>query len=737
MLERSEITLVLGPTNTGKTHRAIERMLDHESGMMGLPLRLLAREVYDRVTARVGEDRVALVTGEEKRVPRRPAYWVCTVEAMPMDREVDFLAVDEVQLAESPERGHVFTDRILHARGRKETWFLGSHTMRRILGELVPTAKVAEFPRLSSLRFADGDRLARLPKRSALVAFSMHDVYEAAERLRATQGGAAVVLGALSPRTRNAQVAMFEAGDVDYVVATDAIGMGLNLDVRHVAFRALRKFDGREERELELSEIAQIAGRAGRYVRDGTFGTLLPVRMPRSVAQAVEAHVLPDVRRLTYRSSDLDFSSLAALQASLRAPPPRPFLVPLRDAEDAAVLDRLAAMPEVRARVHGEERLRLLWDIAQIPDYRKLLLESHVELARRLFAALSEGPIRDEVFARFVAHLAETDFDEETLVARIADTRTWTYVAHRNGWVENAEEWRAKTRAIEDRLSDALHTRLVGRFVDTSRRRGKPRNLGGSFQALAKLLVDDDSVRGDPVERIVAATRNDLSVDDAGYVLLQPDGERIGKLTRGATIDKPNARYLGEVTGGGRVRIERRLLAFARDLAEDLLGPLRAAVRRAPELRGIGYFLEQGLGACRAVDVAQVLAALSAEGRAALAEADFEWGRVVAVLPETLTPDAMQLRRILVEAYLERTIPPLGLTAPAKSVQDARIACALGYPLFGPRAIRADIAEEALGPALEGEPVSDDALALLGVSASELSAMVDVARDGDREPDDD
>ncbi len=302
------------------------------------------------------------------------------------------------------------------------------------------------------------------------------------------------------------------------------------------------------------------------------------------------------------------------------------------------------------------------------------------------------------------------------------------------GWRTPSARRAAPSR--RDRL-DALHTRLVGRFVDTSRRRGKPRNLGGSFQALAKLLVDDDSVRGDPVERIVAATRNDLSVDDAGYVLLQPDGERIGKLTRGATIDKPNARYLGEVTGGGRVRIERRLLAFARDLAEDLLGPLRAAVRRAPELRGIGYFLEQGLGACRAVDVAQVLAALSAEGRAALAEADFEWGRVVAVLPETLTPDAMQLRRILVEAYLERTIPPLGLTAPAKSVQDARIACALGYPLFGPRAIRADIAEEALGPALEGEPVSDDALALLGVSASELSAMVDVARDGDREPDDD
>ena len=312
------MTALLGPTNTGKTHHAIERMLEHPSGMIGLPLRLLAREVYDKITARVGESKVALVTGEEQRVPRRPAYWVATTEAMPVEHEVDFVAVDEVQLAAHPQRGHVFTSRLLSARGRVETWLMGAATMRNALRELVPTALQVEHPRLSSLRFAGSAPLARLPPRSAVVAFSMPHVYELADRLRKRRGGAAIVLGALSPRTRNAQVAMFQAGEVDCLVATDAIGMGLNLGVEHVAFAATRKFDGRGVREVDDAELGQIAGRAGRWIHDGTFGTVTPLSLPVGVAHAVETHTFSPVRRVQWRSDDLDFASLPALEGIAR-----------------------------------------------------------------------------------------------------------------------------------------------------------------------------------------------------------------------------------------------------------------------------------------------------------------------------------------------------------------------------------------------------------------------------------
>ncbi|MEZ4382829.1 MAG: helicase-related protein [Nannocystaceae bacterium] len=313
------VTALLGPTNTGKTHRAIERMLDHRTGMIGLPLRLLAREVYDRVSARVGEGTVALVTGEEKRVPARPRYWVCTVESMPVDRPVDFLAVDEIQLAAHRQRGHVFTDRLLRARGRVETWVLGAWTIAPLLRELLPDARIDSRPRFSELRHVGESKLSSLPPRTAVVAFTAERVYELAERLRRRRGGAAVVLGALSPRTRNAQVAMYQAGEVDYLVATDAIGMGLNMDVDHVAFAGLDKFDGREHRPLERDELAQIAGRAGRFQRDGTFGTIEEVGpLPPPVAAAIERHSFAPLPRLVWRSADLDFRSIDALIASLR-----------------------------------------------------------------------------------------------------------------------------------------------------------------------------------------------------------------------------------------------------------------------------------------------------------------------------------------------------------------------------------------------------------------------------------
>src|SRR5256714_6455813 len=372
------VTAVLGPTNTGKTHLAIERMLAHSSGIMGLPLRLLAREVYNKVAARAGEDAVALVTGEEKIKPPSPRFWVSTVEAMPRDLDVAFLAIDEVQLGADLERGHVFTDRILNRRGREETLVLGAQTVRPMIERLLPGAHIVTRPRLSQLSFAGEKKISRLPRRSAIVAFSAEEVYSIAEFVRRQRGGAAVVLGALSPRTRNAQVELYQSGDVEYLVATDAIGMGLNLDVDHVAFASDRKFDGYQFRRLNPAELAQIAGRAGRATRDGTFGTT--GRCPpfeTELVQALESHSFEPIKVLQWRNTALDFSSLGALQASLAASPKEPGLTRAPIAEDILVLEHAARDEEVRAVATSPGAVERLWDACQVPDYRKIAPANH------------------------------------------------------------------------------------------------------------------------------------------------------------------------------------------------------------------------------------------------------------------------------------------------------------------------------------------------------------------------
>src|SRR3954463_16598425 len=367
------LVAVLGPTNTGKTHLAVERMCGHSSGLIGFPLRLLAREVYDRVVAIKGADSVALVTGEEKILPDKARWFLTTAESMPLDKEFAFVGLDEAQLGGDPGRGHIFTDRLLRARGREETMILGSEALRPMLRALTPDAEIITRPRFSTLTYAGPAKLSRLPKRSVVVAFSAEEVYAVAEMLRRLRGGAAVVMGALSPRTRNAQVAMFQAGEVDYLVATDAIGMGLNLDVTHVAFASLRKFDGRGERSLSDGELAQIAGRAGRYLRDGTFGTVAPLELGRETSQHIEQHRFELVRRVRYRNAELDYSSAAALLASLEAPPPAPHLLAVPAAVDPAALRALLADPEIALLAKRGPGLELLWQVCQIPDFRKIL----------------------------------------------------------------------------------------------------------------------------------------------------------------------------------------------------------------------------------------------------------------------------------------------------------------------------------------------------------------------------
>ena len=464
----ARVKAVLGPTNTGKTHLAIERLLAHSSGIIGFPLRLLARENYDRMVAQKGVRNVALITGEEKIVPPGARWFSCTVEAMPLDRPAEFVAVDEIQLCADPDRGHIFTDRLLHARGLVETMFLGAETIRPLLKRLVPQAHVETRPRLSQLEYAGPAKLTKLPPRSAVVAFSADAVYAIAELIRRRRGGCAVVMGRLSPRTRNAQVALYQAKEVDFLVATDAIGMGLNMDVDHVAFAGFSKHDGHRPRRLTAAEIAQIAGRAGRGMRDGTFGTTASCQpMADELAVAVEAHSFDALEQLCWRNSDLDFSHVDALLASLTAPPPRQGLVKGNEAADLETLSALAREREIRALAQGRRRVRLLWDACQIPDFRKLADETHTRLCARVFGHIArDGTLPTDWLAGQIAGVERIDGDLDTLMQRLAGIRIWSYIAARADWVHDAAHWQGRAREVEDKLSDALHERLIARFVD-------------------------------------------------------------------------------------------------------------------------------------------------------------------------------------------------------------------------------------------------------------------------------
>ncbi|MDF7777788.1 helicase-related protein, partial [Sphingomonas sp. AOB5] len=468
---RSPVTAVLGPTNTGKTHLAVERMCGHASGMIGFPLRLLAREVYDRVVKMKGEAQVALITGEEKILPPKARWFLCTAESMPTDRECAFVGLDEAQLGADPERGHVFTDRLLRARGYEETMILGSDSLRPMVKALVPEAEIVGRPRFSTLSYAGAKKISRLPRRSAIVAFSAEEVYAVAEALRRLRGGAAVVMGALSPRTRNAQVEMFQAGEVDYLVATDAIGMGLNMDVHHVAFASLHKFDGRRQRRLTIAEMAQIAGRAGRHQKDGSFGALHeqgPEAFTPEEVLAIEGHRVPPLEKLYWREGEPEFDSIEDLIGSLERKPDSPVLRAAPEAVDLAVLKRLAGEDWVRDRVRSPAMVRRLWAACGLPDFRKLGADPHARFVGRIFGHLSEGKghIPHQWFADEIARLDNMGGDVETLAGRIAAARSWAYIAHRLDWLENPFHWAERTRAIEEKLSDALHASLTQRFVD-------------------------------------------------------------------------------------------------------------------------------------------------------------------------------------------------------------------------------------------------------------------------------
>lgn len=508
------VRAVLGPTNTGKTHLAIERMCAHSSGVMGFPLRLLAREVYDRVRKIKGDKQVALITGEERIEPPEARYFLCTAEAMPrVAGEHAFVALDEAQLGADPERGHIFTDRLLHARGREETMLLGSATLEPIVKALIPRAEIVTRPRFSTLSHAGSVKLSRLPPRSAIVAFSAEQVYAMAEALRRFRGGAAVVMGALSPETRNKQVALFQSGEVDYIVATDAIGMGLNLDLDHVAFAALSKFDGQRQRRLTPAEMAQIAGRAGRHQRDGTFGTLSgmgarngrggeALEFSEEEIYAIEEHKFAPLTHLFWREAEPRYDSIAALIADLEAKPDAPMLRPAPQAIDLAVLKRLAEEPFAKD-IRGLARVRRFWEACSLPDFRQLGVDPHARFVARLWQDLRGGYLGADFVAARIAELDRTQGDIDTLQGRIAAIRSWAYICQRPDWVLARDEMAARARAVEARLSDALHARLTERFVNR-RTTLLMKSLGADASLLPVALEEDGSltVEGEVIGRL-------------------------------------------------------------------------------------------------------------------------------------------------------------------------------------------------------------------------------------------
>ena len=776
------VVAVLGPTNTGKTYLAIERMLGYRTGMIGFPLRLLARENYDRIVSIKGKNAVALVTGEEKILPPGATYWVCTVESMPLDRPVDFLAVDEIQLCADPERGHIFTDRLLHARGMVETMFLGSDIIQPLIRRLVPRAEFIQRERFSKLTYAGYKKLTRLPPRSAVVAFSATDVYAIAELIRRQRGGTAVVLGALSPRTRNAQVGLYQAGEVDYLVATDAIGMGLNMDVDHVAFARMVKFDGFSPRRLRPTEVAQIAGRAGRHMRDGTFGTTDEAgELEPDLIDRVENHRFEMLRTLSWRNSKLRFDTPGFLLKSLEERPPIPELLRARDADDHLTLQALVRDQEILDLAKGRENVRLLWEVCQVPDFRKTLSDAHTRMLGQVYRYLRTGIGRldEDWVEKQIARLDHTDGDIDALVARIAHIRTWTYISHRQAWLKDPVHWQERSRVIEDKLSDALHERLTQRFIDRrsatlARSLKDGRNLLGGVRADGDVVVEghsvgrlegfrfvpDAPVRSEEAKALFSAARRALRDEvvnrlrsfeqepDEAFAL-EPDGMltangiAVARLAPGpsplAPVIVPHDEGLLDQAQRDRVRarLERWLKAHIATRLRPL-ATLREADKLAGAARGLAFQFLEGLGALPRAPVTAMVESLEKSDRKALSKLGVRLGVSHIYLPALAKPAAVELRALLWAVSqglpLPAPTPPPGrvsvdLAGAPPAFRTAAFWEAIGYPTVGARAVRVDMLDrletEMMKQAKEGEAMPEPALAqMIGVKPDELDGVL-------------
>ena len=774
---REKLVGVLGPTNTGKTHYAITRMIAHKNGIMGLPLRLLAREVYDKICLMRGSNKVALITGEEKILPRDAVYFVCTVEAMPTRKDFEFVAIDEIQLCADPDRGHIFTQRLLTSRGTRETLFLGSSTMENCLKSLFPNIELIRRPRLSELSYTGSKKISRLPARSAIIAFSSENVYSIAELVHRLSGGAAVVLGALSPRTRNAQVELFENGEVDYLVATDAVGMGLNLDIKHVAFSGIKKFDGRHFRQLLPNEIAQIAGRAGRNQINGSFGITGELTdLDAKIVDAIENHSFSTLKRLFWRNDKLDFSNVTELIESLEKTPNNNNLTKAREADDIIALKHLSRSGTIIEKLSTSNDVKLLWDVCLIPDYRKISLSDHCNLLTQIFEFLSSScRISDDWLHSQILQINKMDGDIDTLSKRLSFIRTWSYVSNKKNWINDPCYWQKFTREIEDNLSDVLHNKLKQRFIDK-----RTSILIKSLRQREKLVADikddnsifiddqfignlkgflfelDENILAEQKSTFISAAsaalseklsllaerfyrESDVEIDlsDQGEFIWQEN--IVGKIKKGSEILKPEITPVVSdfVSEAICQKIKKRLEHYLQRKIDSIFEPLLSMQTDNSIVglsRGLSFRLLESLGIIPRSVVMKEVKQISQDERALMRKHGVRFGQFTIFIPALIKPAATKLRLILWGRYmgleLIPQVPPPGLVSVLIEGNEPKgYFPRAGLRAAGDRAIRIDMLERVADLIRKensdvGFEASSDMLSLTGMSHEQFANLM-------------
>ena len=738
----NRITAVLGPTNTGKTHLAVETMLEYKTGILGFPLRLLAREIYDKCVKKVGIEKVALITGEEKIIPKSPNYYICTVESMPQDLFVEFIAVDEIQMGADNERGHVFTDRLLNARGEKLTMFLGSHSMRNVITSLVDNVEFVNKDRYSKLTYDGYKKISRLNPKTALIAFSIDEVYAIAELIRRQKGGAAVIMGSLSPKTRNSQVELYQSGDANFLVATDAIGMGINMDINNVSFTSLKKFDGKQTRRLNLSEISQIAGRAGRHLNDGSFGiTGQCESISANEIEKLEKHQLNSVNTIYWRSSELDFGSLDKLIFSLDKKSNNKFLRRINDCEDEKTLKFLIKNNNEIKINNADNQIKILWECCQIPDFSKRNYGNHLDVVKKVFNFLrtKSGKVSNDYMKVQLEHLDKYDGNIDTLANRISNVRTWSYVANKKGWTNNSDFWIERSKQIEDKLSDKLHEELTKSFIDKrisvlSRSLKQDIVLGTEIKNENEVIIDGQyigllkgmrldldlksgSLKTD-IKSLRKAARQAIVPElmRRASKIIKTDGFEINDdhkiywnnypiayLAPGKNYLNPNLELLvdeaidSESKEKLKINLEEKLKKLISKELFDLVNLSRAKFENN-YIRALSYQLFENNGVIKREKVNEIIKKIPKESRINLRKSGIKLGRYHIFLPKMLKPNAVNLRTKLWNLYFQDSknnfIPKFGLNfLESTKINDKKFLLLCGFENFENFYIRIDILE--------------------------------------------
>ena len=741
-MTKNKITAVLGPTNTGKTHLAIETMLSFDSGMIGFPLRLLAREVYDKIVKKISLDKVALITGEEKIIPQNAKYFLCTVESMPIDKQLDFVAVDEIQMCSDHERGHIFTDRLLNMRGNKLTMLMGSNTIKNIITKLNGDIEFIDRKRLSKLTYSGHKKISRIDRKTAIIAFSSEEVYAIAELIRRQKGGAAIVMGSLSPKTRNAQVELYQSGDVDFLVATDAIGMGINMDLNHVYFSNLKKFDGKKLRKLNLSEIGQIAGRAGRYLNDGNFGITGQCKeISAEEVELIESHKFEEIQFLFWRNSNLNFNNPSMLIKSLDEKPFKSWLRKINECEDEKALKFFLRDKNFENIQLDEEKLRLLWECCQIPDFVKKTYGNHYEVIGSVFKLLNskKGKITDDFMRIQLMKLDKLDGNVDSLSNRIANVRTWSYVSNKNNWIENQNYWIEKTKLLEDKLSDRLHDELTKTFID-KRASVLARGLKQDMKFDTKILENNEvmidsqfigKINGlkleldlkkgaleTDIKSLKKAARQSIGPElekriqiiiETGLIELHSDFKiywdksPIGRIVPGKDYLKPGIELI--VDDILEQHQKKKLIDFIKKWVENKIDrvlksliDLKNIKEKNSFIKALAFQLYENNGVLKREQVNEYLKKLEQNERKILREIGVKFGRYHIFLHKLIKPEAVSLRTLLWknyhQKYFDLTPPTFGLNFLDNKIfknRDFMLLC--GFEKFSNFFVRIDILE--------------------------------------------